>query len=329
MKIFLSILITLIIGHNYSRAQQKETNSATTQAKKSSGDPIDNTIVERLPDINKLDPYHRTMLTLVKEQGKSNEYNKLLNFLYQRTKVSNKAVLQNSSILSSSMKSYMQEKNDDDWESTTTRLLWDVVSSGYTLEKLEELSAKGLNVLDIVGGRGNHLISSVLCSDLVIICTVDTLYTDEESYGDANRASFFITVNETLKGDSAIKKIVVRQPGFIRNGKYQNMNMHSTPFSPTIGDKYLLSVSKHNYEFSIKQQSPLYFNNTNRKPIIRYDSTSINRRKYCYRAGSIALSLGKEGILLQPNSSASNSENVQTIVQKVRKFCTQYGAFLP
>jgi hypothetical protein len=326
MKFLRIILVFIITEHTIVNAQLKQNSSTTQQAKSSSPEIVKN----RLPDTNKLDSYHRNMLLLIKEQNKINEYAKLYDYLHQQIKIGGQVSrTEENSIFSNSLKNDLQSQSEPALESMMTRLLWEIISSGYTLEKLNELSSKGLNVLDIVGKRGNNLISSVLCSDLVILCTIDSLYYDEESFADANRTSIVVRVNETLKGDSNIKKLIIRQPGFLQNGKYLNMSMHSKPFAPSVGDTYLLSVSKRIYELSIKQPSPMYFNNYNRKPIIRYDSATINKRQYCYRPGIISVSLGKNGELFQSKPINSEVKNTQETLQKVRDFCKKYQHLLP
>lgn len=197
MKSLKIILVLIMIGHTIVSAQLQQGSSATQQKKISLSEVVK---MDRFPDTNKLDIYHRNMLLLIKEQNKTNEYIKLYNYVLQQVKTNNQvSQTDENSILSNSLKSDLKVQDETALESVITRLLWEIVSSGYTLEKLNELSGKGLNVLDIVGKRGNYFLSSILCSDLVMICTVDSLYYDEESYADANRTSIIITVNEILK----------------------------------------------------------------------------------------------------------------------------------
>ncbi|MFY8001013.1 MAG: hypothetical protein ACOVSW_20645 [Candidatus Kapaibacteriota bacterium] len=199
MKFLRIILVFIITEHTIVNAQLKQNSSTTQQAKSSSPEIVKN----RLPDTNKLDSYHRNMLLLIKEQNKINEYAKLYDYLHQQIKIGSQVSrTEENSIFSNSLKNDLQSQNEPALESMMTRLLWEIISSGYTLEKLNELSSKGLNVLDIVGKRGNNLISSILCSDLVIICTIDSLYYDEESFADANRTSIVVRVTHLTQRGS-------------------------------------------------------------------------------------------------------------------------------
>ena len=297
---------------------QDSTTAPTTQ--KSSTAPVSKQAL-RLPRRDKLEGFERTLLDFINSKGKTEEYSILYDFFYQSMRESTINQEKASLLSNTNLKSKLEKQNDFGWEATITHLLLRLIGSGFTLEKIQQLSQQGLNIFDIIENQRDAIISNVILSNLVVIGTIDSIYNDESMY-DAHRSSFVINVNETLKGDNKIKKIIIRQPGHTIDGQYIPGGSDGIVFSPEIKSKYLIFADKFYYEFYIQNPSGLYFDEM---PIIKNDAESLAKRKDCYH-------INLQSILISPDEYPSRIDyqsNRQEKIQRVRAFCKQFGRLLP
>jgi hypothetical protein len=306
---------------------QDSTVAPTTQ--KSITAPVSRQAL-RLPQRDKLDPYFKEMVSFLDEQGKSNDFNQLYSFLYRTTREKDPTLLQTSSLITANTKSILEKQDEYTWEMSATRLLWNLLAAGYTSEVIEQLGARGLNVIETIENRDDHFLSEVLTADLVLIGTIDTLYNDD-SFGDAHQSSFVVTVNEVFRGDNKLKKIIIRQPGLVQNNQYIMPGSDGNEFCPQTGGQYLLFLYKSYYEFLIKHPSVAHYLGEP-APITRYDSTSVVKRRLCFSASPSSLALGYHGEYLQQNVNFPehiNSIEIRNMLQKAKNVCKQYGTLLP
>lgn len=328
-----TLIALLLVATSISLFAQKKPKAQDTTivqtTQKSITAPVSRQAL-RLPQRDKLDSYFRDMVSFLDEQGKSNEFNQLYNFLYRTTREKDPALLQTSSLITTNTKSILEKQDEYTWEMSATRLLWYLLTAGYTPDVIDQLATKGLNVIETIENRNDHFFSEVLTADLVLIGTIDTLYNDN-SFGDAHQSSFVVSVNETLKGDSRLKKIIIRQPGLVQNGQYIMPGSDGNEFCPQTGGQYLLFLYKSYYEFLIKHPSVAhYFGEP--APITRYDDASLIKRRLCFSASPSSLALGYHGEYLQHNVNFPdyiNIAKVRDMLQKAKDFCNQYGTLLP
>lgn len=174
----------------------------------------------------------------------------------------------------------------------TEGVLYRLVTSGYTKEYIENLTRRGLPVLDImyslVGDARNR---SILTANLIVIAKVDTCYNDE-SFCDGLRSTCRVSVIENLKGDSTIRNLVLRNAGWVMNGLVAGMGgSHSFEFVPKMNHFYLLLLSKVAYEEMLF--TPLLITIGGHTPKLEFNDKLNLMRKDCFVGKFTSLDLGE------------------------------------
>ena len=164
-----------------------------------------------------------------------------------------------------------------------------------------------------------HIDRSILTANLIVIGRIDSIYNDE-SFIDGLRSSASVTVLKTLKGDSNMKKLIIRKEGFVNNGFIVSFSSHRTDLLPELGKYYLLFLSKVNYEERLIY--PLLITIGGHTPKLEFSETLKQMRQQCFDASITSLDLGQ-------NMEALNNEKIKAKVDKVYEQCRKYGQFFP
>ena len=174
----------------------------------------------------------------------------------------------------------------------TEDVLYRLVTSGYTKEYIENLTSRGLPVLDIMYSLvGDARRRSILTANLIVIAKIDTCYNDE-SFCDGLRSTCRVSVIENLKGDSTIQNLVLRNAGWVMNGLVAGMGgSHSFEFVPKMNHFYLLLLSKIAYEEMLF--SPMLITIGGHTPKLEFNEKLNLMRKDCFVGKFTSLDLGE------------------------------------
>jgi hypothetical protein len=199
-------------------------------------------------------------------------------------------------------------------------IMFKLVAGGYTKEVIENLTQRGLPVLDILYGNGSEAMDrSILTANLIVIGKIDSNYNDE-SFADGLRSSTSVSILETLKGDSSIKQLTLRNEGFVYNGNIATFSSHSLDFLPKEMHYYLLFLSKIEYETLLS--NPVLVTINGHKPRLEYSESLKKMRQNCFVGAITSIDLGK-------NMEYRNNEQIKNRVEKVYGQCKTFGPFFP
>jgi hypothetical protein len=150
--------------------------------------------------------YERRTMTVLERLGKKENYESIYRFMYKGMVERDSAMIQNNKILSSYeariARHYPMPKAE------IQRITWLLAYDGYSMEKIRELYEQyHINLLET---RVFDAIMDAVCTrPLIVSAKVDTIYTDK-SIEDGFITSIFLTITETIKGDTNIKKAIIR-----------------------------------------------------------------------------------------------------------------------
>lgn len=199
-------------------------------------------------------------------------------------------------------------------------VMFKLVAGGYTKEVIENLTQQGLPVLDILYGINSEARDkSILTANLIVIGKIDSNYNDE-SFADGLRSSTAVTIVETLKGDSNIKNLTLRNEGFVHNGNIATFSSHSLDFLPKEKHYYLLFLSKIEYESFLI--NPVLITINGNKPRLEFSDSLNILRKNCFVGAITSIDLGED-------MKYRNNERIKNKLDKVYRQCKTYGQFFP
>ncbi len=214
--------------------------------------------------------------TLVQKHGVEKEYNEIYYTLLR-------GVIQQDKALTSSYKNLLEDPQalQELTPEEARKVSWRLSTEGYTMETINQFQQiSGLNLINIFArGASDVLLRRTLFASQIVIGTIDSIFFDS-SIQDGEDHSMLISVKETLKGDSAIKHLIIRESG------------RSHAFVPRKKATYLLFLEKSRYEFStlqshgqpqkgiVKSLSNASDINLENKPIPPLDKAVLLKRVY-------------------------------------------------
>lgn len=166
-----------------------------------------------------------------------------------------------------------------------------LLENGYTLERIQSLfETEKINLLREIEESSNLGKMAFFASDIVI-GVIDSLYEDLNLY-DGLPNSYSVTVQEVIKGDKSLKKVILRNSKF-SIFTFPNGHKHITPNSdhsrPRLqnGQAYLLFLSKPGYEshilkMSYQGQDSLIVTTSGKKAPFSNDNAMQPLRQNCY-----------------------------------------------
>ncbi|MBD1208502.1 MAG: hypothetical protein H9535_08735 [Ignavibacteria bacterium] len=175
--------------------------------------------------------------TLVQKHGVEKEFNEIYNTLLR-------GVIQQDKSVTNSYKNLLEDPQtlQELTPEEARKVSWRLSTEGYTMETINQFQQiSGLNLINIFArGTSDVLLRRTLFASQIVIGTIDSIFFDS-SIQDGEDHSMLISVKETLKGDTAIKHLIIRESG------------RSHAFIPRKKATYLLFLEKSRYEFSTLQ----------------------------------------------------------------------------
>jgi hypothetical protein len=181
------------------------------------------------------------------------------------------------------------------------QIAWWAVNSGYTVNLLEEFQQQGVKVMEIFSNPinvKNPWEQLVITSPLIVKGKITAVRTDT-TFQDNCMFSYELMPNEILKGDTTIKKIVIRE------------NVRSHNFSASVNVEYILFLNKSVYDYASIQN------------LASQDNGICNN---CYKASFISIPISYKGILFDDKKNLQNEKftrelckNYASIFNKMRK----------
>jgi hypothetical protein len=172
------------------------------------------------------------------------------------------------------------------------QIAWSITSAGYTLPMLEEFQSRGINVINYHRNwdRHNPWKYLTIFNPLIVVGRIDSAYIDTSLHDDSY-ISYNVSIKETLKGDTSLKKIIIRKSEI------------SGSFGGRKGEEYLLFLNKNQYE---------------RISFLRADESNKRECTDCYHASSLSF-------ILLPENRRVNYQHWEEGEQAVRVYCKEYA----
>ena len=123
---------------------QDSTTAPTTQ--KSSAAPVSKQAL-RFPQRDKLGVFENRLLDFINDKDKTEEYNTLYDYFYRSTRESTINQGKASLLSNTNLKNQLEKQDNFGWEQAATLLLPRLIGVGYTLDKIQQLSQQGLNIV--------------------------------------------------------------------------------------------------------------------------------------------------------------------------------------
>lgn len=300
----LFVMLAAIVTAQAQTQKQNQSTSATQNAQQAQRQPND------IPP-PALRDFEAKAIDEMSARGKLNTLYELLYRMY----ATNDPAAQRSTIMSKKLAAEKPNKSRIEGWATTLAL------HGYTIEKLQELAGQGINIIEMMETRDNDLSvrynSAVLFDELIIVGWIDSVYSDE-SYADSYVTSARVTVLETLKGDSTIKKVVLRSWMAVNDGEHASTNIGHVELIPEAKQKAVFFLNRGGYKWVLLHP---YTSLAGYKPqYISGDKRLDSLRKSCYLASKQTMPLGKNNEYLRL---------FRTDIEKLRELCKKYVPLLP
>jgi hypothetical protein len=179
--------------------------------------------------------------------GKKENHDAIYRFMHQGMVEKDSLLIQNNRLLSTE-KQFTESISKE----TAQKIPWLLAYSGYSMEKIQELQEQhNINLIEINTRVLNPIVNAVCTNPLIVLARVDTIYTDK-SIEDGFRTSIVLTIKETVKGDTSIKKAIIRTNTaemVIQGGQrtFQQSGHIFLPFKEH--QEYIICLNKSWYEW--------------------------------------------------------------------------------
>lgn len=171
------------------------------------------------------------------KRGVEKEYNQIYDVLLR-------GAIQQDKSVTNSYKSLLENSNivQGLTPESAREAAWRLSTQGYTMETINQFQQiSGLNLLDLyVHGISDVILRRTLFASQIVIGTIDSVFFDG-SIQDNEDHSILVSVKETLKGDSTIKHLIIRE------------SERAHAFVPRQKATYLLFLDKNKYDLRVLQ----------------------------------------------------------------------------
>lgn len=291
-KYFLHIMLILCVWSTEIQLYAQNT-TATTKATASQPTAL-------------ISDFERKTMTVLERLGKKENYDAIYRFMLQGMLEKSSTIIQNNKILSSFEARRVQHPTTKD---EIQRVTWLLAYDGYSMEKIQELYEQhNINLIELNTYSFDPIVNAVCTYPLIVSAKVDTIYTDA-SIEDSFRTSIVLSIQETIKGDTSIKKAIIRD-----NTGEMVVRGERREFRP-LGHSFLFL--KEHQEYVICLNKSLY----NSKRIQNLNNQSAHDNSIYYtteRSTSISLTSEQD-----PEKEKARVEKIR----QIRDLCKQLSGF--
>lgn len=152
-----------------------------------------------------LSDFEQKRLSAIEHLGKKENHDTIYRFISQGMVEKNSSMIQSNRLLTKETQFPIPIG-----EEATQKVPWLLAYDGYSIEKIQELYDQySINLIEINTRTFNPIVNAVCIAPLIVSVRVDTIYTDR-NIEDGFRTSIILTIKETIKGDTTIKRAIIR-----------------------------------------------------------------------------------------------------------------------